>query len=108
MHSKLIEAEIITGRWRGEIVFIPRIPMIPNDYPFKFKRLQFPVKLSFAITINKSQGQSLKKAGLDLRDDCFAHGQFYVACSRVGDPKGLIILQPRGITKNIVYPEVLI
>ena len=37
-----------------------------------------------AITINKAQGQSLEKCGIDLNTDCFSHGQLYVACSRVG------------------------
>ncbi|XP_063930337.1 uncharacterized protein LOC135142550 [Zophobas morio] len=45
--------------------------------------LQFPLKVCFAITINKAQGQTLKMAGIDLMEDCFSHGQFYVACSRV-------------------------
>ncbi|GBP58755.1 Putative fatty acyl-CoA reductase CG5065 [Eumeta japonica] len=44
----------------GEEVLIPRIPMIPTDMPFEFERLQFPICLAFAMTINKSQGQSLK------------------------------------------------
>ena len=35
------------------------------------------------MTINKSQGQTLKIVGLDLRMDCFAHGKLYVAFSRV-------------------------
>ncbi|KIH67866.1 hypothetical protein ANCDUO_01802 [Ancylostoma duodenale] len=38
----VIEATILTGKARGEEVFIPRIPMIPTDMPFDFKRLQFP------------------------------------------------------------------
>lgn len=107
LHCNLIEATVVTGCARGETVFIPRIPLITSDYPFEFKRLQFPLKVCFAITINKSQGQSLKIAGLDLRDDCFSHGQFYVACSRVSSAKDLIILAPNGRTANVVYKEAL-
>ncbi|XP_046812126.1 ATP-dependent DNA helicase pif1-like [Lucilia cuprina] len=107
LHRNVIEATIITGCGQGESTFIPRIPLISNDYPFNFKRLQFPLKLSFAITINKSQGQSLKLAGIDLRESCFSHGQFYVACSRVSSPKNLYILTPNGKTSNVVYKEVL-
>jgi ATP-dependent DNA helicase PIF1 len=93
--SNVVEATIFTGPFKGEDVLIPRIPTIPTDMPFQFKRLQFPIQLAFAITINKAQGQSLKLCGLDLDTDCFSHGQLYVACSGVGT------------TKNIVYPQAL-
>ncbi|RCN39175.1 hypothetical protein ANCCAN_14900 [Ancylostoma caninum] len=102
----VIEATILTGKSR-EDVFIPRIPMIPTDMPFDFKRLQFPVRPAFAITINKAQGQSLQVAGINLETPCFSHGQLYVACSRVGTPKDLFIYAPEGKTKNIVYPIAL-
>ncbi|XP_046666446.1 uncharacterized protein LOC124358198 [Homalodisca vitripennis] len=74
LRRHVIQAVIYTGCGQGEEVFIPSIPLIPSDYHFQFKRLQFPVKLCFDITINKSQGQSLKIAGVDLREDCFSHG----------------------------------
>jgi len=56
----LIEATVLTGIAKGEVVLILRIPMIPTDMPFEFKRLQFPVRLSFAMSINKAQGQTLQ------------------------------------------------
>jgi len=59
------------------------------------------------MTINKSQGQTLKIAGIDVREDCFSHGQFYVACSRVSMPTNLAILAPTGKTSNVVYTEIL-
>ncbi|GFS97744.1 ATP-dependent DNA helicase [Trichonephila clavipes] len=105
--NNVVEATILTGPFKGEDVLIPRIPMIPTDTPFKFKRLQFPILLAFAITINKAQGQSLELCGLDLSVDCFSHGQLYVACSRVGKPDSLYIYANNGKTKNIVYPQVL-
>ena len=101
-----IEATIITGSGTGENVFIPRIPIIPSDMPFQFKRLQFPVRLSFAMSINKSQGQSLKVAGLQLEEPCFSHGQLYVGASRVGSKNNLYIYTPTRKTRNIVYKEV--
>lgn len=107
LHRNVIEATVFTGCARGESVFIPCIPLIPSEYPFEFKRLQFPLKVCFAMTINKSQGQSLKVAGIDLREDCFSHGQFYVACSRVSSPSSLVILAPEGSTTNVVCKEVL-
>lgn len=64
--NNVIQATIIKGKFKGEEVLIPRIPMIPTDLPFEFKRIQFPVRLAFAMTINKSQGQSLQVCGLNL------------------------------------------
>lgn len=107
LHKNLVEAVILTGCARGETVFVPRIPLMPNDLPFEFKRLQFPLKVCFAMTINKSQGQTFKVAGVDLREDCFSHGQLYVACSRVSSPSNLFILVNNKKTKNIVYKEIL-
>jgi ATP-dependent exoDNAse (exonuclease V) alpha subunit len=53
------------------------MPMSPtdSDLPFKLKRLQFPVLLAFAMTIDKSQGQTLKKVGIYLPKPVFSHGQ---------------------------------
>ena len=107
MMPHVLEATILTGKAKGEDVFIPRIPLITTDLPFEFKRLQFPVKVSFAMTIYKSQGQSLKMVGLNLVFPCFSHGQFYVGCSRVGTGKNLYILAANGKTKNVVYPNAL-
>ena len=80
----VLEATVFTGPGTNEDIFIPRIPLMPVDMPFEFKRLQFPVRLSFAITINKSQGQSLGVVGLHLESPCFSHGQLYVGSSPVG------------------------
>lgn len=60
------------------------------------------------MTINKAQGQTLKYAGVDLRENCFSHGHFYVACSRVSASNSLVILAPTSeIVKNVVYKEIL-
>ena len=66
------------------------------------------------MTINKSQGQTLQNAGIWLNDPCFAHGQLYVAMSRVGSPRDIkfAIRKQAGYTENqtnnVVYKEVLI
>ncbi|GFT23505.1 ATP-dependent DNA helicase [Trichonephila clavipes] len=104
MMNNVIEATILTGKFKGEDVLLPRILMIPTDMPFEFKRLQFPVRLAFAMTINKAQGQSVQVCGLNLENPCFSHGQLYVACSRVGKPSDLFVYAPDGKTRNIVYP----
>lgn len=103
----IIKAIIMTGMAKGENVLIPRIPIIPTDLPFQFKRLQFPLKPAFAMTINKAQGQTLKVAGVHLEKHCFSHGQLYVACSRVSSPQNLHVLAKDGKTKNVVYQNVL-
>ncbi|UYV76858.1 K02A2.6-like [Cordylochernes scorpioides] len=75
--ARLQEATILTGCFQNEEVFISRIPLIHDDKhsPLHFKRLQFPIRVSFAMSINKAQGQSLKIAGIDLEQPCFSHGQ---------------------------------
>eukprot|EP00919_Chromeraceae_sp_WS-2016_P050656 GHVR01120066.1.p1 GENE.GHVR01120066.1~~GHVR01120066.1.p1 ORF type:complete len:341 (-),score=21.51 GHVR01120066.1:188-1210(-) len=103
----VVQARIAYGEYKGEDVFIPRIPIHSNDLAFNFTRLQLPLAICFAMSINKSQGQSFNIAGLDLTSPCFSHGQFYVACSRVRSPTGLHILANGNKTINIVYPEVL-
>lgn len=107
LYENLIEAKIIVGKFKNEKVLIPRIPMISSDLSFDFKRIQFPIRLAFAITINKSQGQTLKTVGINLEKPCFSHGQLYVACSRIGNPENLYIFTIDETTKNIVYPIVL-
>ena len=105
--NNVIEATILNGKFKGEDVLLPRIPMVPTDMPFEFKRLQFPVRLAFAMTINKAQGQSLQVCGIDLENPCFSHGQLYVATSHVGKPSDLFVYTPDEKTKNIVYPKAL-
>ncbi|KAG2213750.1 hypothetical protein INT45_001288 [Circinella minor] len=79
----VIEAEISQGDFAGEIVYIPRITLYfkDNDLPFKLCRCQFPIVPAFAMTINKSQGQTLNRTILCLYKPVFAHGQLYVALS---------------------------
>ena len=64
------------------------------------------------MSINKSQGQSVKHVGLDVRNAVFTHGQLYVAVSGVSSVYNLKVIWDSNIgtpvTKNIVYPEVII
>ena len=70
-------------------------------------RRQYPIRFWFAMTVNKSRGQSLKTVGVDLRTSAFTHGQLYVALSRVTSAQG-VLSENDGKTNNLVYPEVLL
>ena len=112
--QNVVEGRIISGSHIGQKVFIPRIVMTIKDHkwPFVFKRKQLPIRLSYAMTINKSQGQTLDVVGLYLPKPVFCHGQLYVALSRVTSYRGLKILienenqLSRNVTKNVVYHEI--
>jgi hypothetical protein len=110
----VIQAVILTGSHVGHTVYIPRIELTAKKtkWSFVLQRRQFPVRLSYAMTINKSQGQTLNYVGLYLKQPVFSHGQLYVAVSRVKSRKSLKILIENADgtcgseTQNIVYPEV--
>jgi ATP-dependent DNA helicase PIF1 len=81
----VIDAKTVLGQHTRKWVFLPRIPLCPSDdeiFPFQFKRKQFPIKLSFAMMINKAQGQAIPNVGIYLPDLMFSHGQLYVTLSR--------------------------
>jgi len=117
--QKFIEAEIMVGVNQGHSALFPRVPIMNSDhdiaFPIKFRRTQFPIKPAFAITINKSQGQTLNRVGLHLPQPVFSHGQLYVALSRCTSPQHLKILIENGAiegkqgtyTRNIVYKRLL-
>lgn len=113
LRTRCIEARLLGGDFDGQLRVIPRIKLCATDKSLgiPLARKQFPVRLCFAMTINKSQGQSFYTVGLDLRTPVFTHGQFYVAVSRTLAVEGLSILLPEGgraKTINITYPEVLV
>lgn len=108
-----IGVKMLGGEFDGQERLIPRIDFVVENTPLGIAviRKQLPVRMCFAMTINKSQGQSFHTVGLDLRTPVFAHGQLYVALSRTSSVTGLAALLPEnseGRTKNVVYPEVLL
>ena len=89
-----IKAMVLNGTSIGQEVLIHRMNMNPSDskLPFKMNRRQFPVLVSFAMTLNKSQGQSITNVEIYLSNPVFSHGQLYVAMSRVKSIDGLKII----------------
>jgi hypothetical protein len=88
-------------------------------FAFSMIRVQFPVKLCYAMTVNKSQSQSFLQALFDTTVETFSHGQTYVALSRIRfyNTIRLIIKDENIITYNnrtvptllnCVYPTVIL
>ena len=123
LHENYIVARIINSvhEERESIVALPRMTLSPTDtgLPFRLKRKQLPIRLSFAMTINKAQGQTFDKVGLYLPTPVFSHGQLYVSFSRVRrakhvkvqiidtDIQGKFPRRKHFVTSNVVWPEVL-
>jgi len=121
MRTFAIEGIIITeGAFFGQRCILPRIKFTVNDptvFHFKFTRIQFPVKVAFAMTVHKSEGQTLQNVGIYLPDPVFGHGMLYTGLSRSTTKEGVIVLlgtnqkppdKPDGMyTANIVFRNVL-
>ena len=117
--DNLVYARIKSGPFQGKDVFIPRMVLRGSeDLPFTIARRQFPIRLAFAMTINKSQGQTMDKIGLYLPQPVFAHGQLYVALSRARSMDSIKVLvcntnkqgmntsDGKTYTVNVVYKSV--
>ena len=99
---------------------LPRIRFkvsLPFGKSFKIVRTQFPLRLAYCLTLNKSQSQTFDKAVVDVVHEPFCHGQLYVAVSRVRESKNImlfcndmqLIAQGGGvILTNIVFPSLLL
>ncbi|KAK6782106.1 hypothetical protein RDI58_019902 [Solanum bulbocastanum] len=116
--THVISAKIASGDFQKKLVFIPRIPLLASEdenLSIPFKRTQFPIRLCFAMTINKTQGQTLDFVGIYLCGPVFSHGQLYVALSRTKTSKGMKLLirslnsdsNDDHSTYNIVYDEII-
>lgn len=113
-----ILATIVTGPHKGDDVLIPRIKFVDNNLesglPKQIFRKQFPIRLAWAMTINKAQGQTLAKVWIYLEDQCFAHGQLYVAFSRAVAPQSCCVftsnrqVNDEASATNVVWPEFLL
>ena len=116
--QNVIDAEIAVGQHARNKIFLLKVPLSPSDdymFPFKMKRKQFPVRLCFAMTINKAQGQTIPNVGIYLPELVFSHDQLYVALLR-GISRGntKVLVKPNDksngddvYTSNVVYKQVL-
>ena len=68
--------------------------------------IQYPLKLAWAATIHKCQGQTFEKVMIDMDFGAFAHGQTYVALSRVVSLNGLFLRKPLKIEDFIFNPVI--
>lgn len=113
--ERILKWIILTGSNIGETAYIPRITLSTSKvkWPFTLQRRQFPVRVCYAMTINKSQGQTLDQVGVYLTKPVFMHGQLYVAFSRATSRSGLRVLIQNddgscgNQTRNVVYTEIL-
>jgi ATP-dependent exoDNAse (exonuclease V) alpha subunit len=84
--------EKATHTWK-ELIYDRKTQKITGSRTIgQFK--QYPIKLSWACTIHKSQGRTFDKVVIDLEHGAFAHGQTYVALSRCTSLDGIILRQP--------------
>ena len=113
MERWCIEVQILGGEFDGTRKILPRMKLATTkrELPFILTYKQFPIRLSFAMTVNKAQGQSLDVVGIDLCEPAFTPGQLYVVLSRVTISQGPMVLQYvecERRAQNTAYPEVLI
>lgn len=87
--------------YRYEMVYDSKRHKLVRNTPFIQKTKQYPIKLAYAFTIHKAQGQTYDKVIIDLNSHIFATGQLYVALSRAKS------LQSLYLTKPISYSDII-
>lgn len=98
--GKCLEVEIISGALKGEFHYVPRLVLTFTNpsMPFTLRRVQFPLMPGWAMTVHKSQGQTLDRVGIYFPRPTWAHGLLYVAVSRVRCTKDCLFVGAIGAT----------
>jgi ATP-dependent exoDNAse (exonuclease V) alpha subunit len=105
----------------NRVVTIPRIRFnfsMAGGHNFTIRRTQFPLRLAYAMTVNKCQGQTLSRVLLDCTTMMFSHGHLYVALSRVRSRNSIKFFcnnacilandnETEVIVKNVYYSSLL-
>jgi ATP-dependent DNA helicase PIF1 len=104
----------------AKFITLPRIRFrfkLPYGHSYYMLRTQFPLRLAYCMSLNKSQGQEFSKVLMDITEPSFSHGHTYVGLSRIHHFKDIgffctdtQILQrenenPCPIFTNIVYKD---
>lgn len=109
-NDSIIQIKLLTGQRRGSVVVLPRctfqVSPETSGLPYPFIRNQFPIVPAYAVTVHKSQGQTFKKIGLFFLGNPFAHGQLYVALSRVSGWHNILVFGMQSIA-NVVMQFLL-
>lgn len=87
--------------YRYEMIYDEQKHKLVRKTPFVQRTNQFPIKLAYAFTIHKAQGQTYNQVIIDLKSHIFAPGQLYVALSRARS------LQDLYLTKPITYSDII-
>ena len=86
--------QILGGDFHEQQKLNPRILLstVEGELSFVLTHKQFPIKLCFAMSVNKSKEQTLRIVGLNLRTVAFTYSQLYVAISYVTNIANLAVL----------------
>ena len=115
MTNNLLFLRVTTRSRDGSRLCLPRMPcgLVDDNFPIPgFTRTQLPICTTFDLKTNKAPANLYGyRIGLDLRDQCFSHGQLastshYEALLTQSNVT-ILTRESNETTRNIVYPEVL-
>jgi len=115
IYPEMVIIQLLGGKFAGTCHCIIPLELTTknSNLPFTLQRRQFPLTLAYAMTIHKSQGQSIERLGIWIYYQLDSHGQLYVALSRATDASQVRLIlppyeKPNLWVKNVVYDEVLL